>query len=413
MNLTDVARQGEHHTNKLRGVPITPLLLFGGNKVKIYNARIYRLSENTVTEGYLELSGGKIINIACGRPDKICDGDIDACGNAVTAGFVDAHSHLGMFEDGIGFEGDDGNECTDPSTPHLRAIDAINPLDRTFTEACEAGITTVITGPGSANPIGGQLCAIKTKGKRIDDIIIKAPIAIKMAFGENPKTVYDEKKQSPTTRMAVAAVIREELIKAKRYMEAIERAEDEGDKPDFDFKCEALIPLLKGELPAHIHAHRIDDIFTAMRICKEFGIKYVIVHGTEAHLEPEIVAEENAAVLCGPLLGDRCKPELRNSSIKQPAVLSQKGVKFAIITDHPELPSQYLPLSAAVAAREGLDKLEALKSVTLYPAEITRLENRVGDIKVGLDADILIWGTSEPDLFSLPKNVILNGVIVK
>lgn len=381
--------------------------------MKIYNANIYCLSDNTVTHGYIECVGDKITDICEGSPKNIDENDVDARGNAVTPGFVDAHSHLGMFEDGIGFEGDDGNESTDPSTPQLRAIDAINPLDRTFSEAYSAGITTVITGPGSANPIGGQLCAIKTKGRRIDDMIIKAPAAIKMAFGENPKTVYDEKKQSPVTRMAVAAVIREELIKAKKYMEAVERAEDEGDKPDFDFKSESLIPLLKGELTAHIHAHRIDDIFTAIRICKEFNIKYVIVHGTEAHLEPDILAEEKAAILCGPLLGDRCKPELRNSSIKQPSILSKAGINFAIITDHPELPSQYLPLSAAVAAREGLDKLEALKSITLYPAEITEISDRVGDIKIGLDADLLIWKTPEPDLFDLPEHVILNGVMVK
>ena len=253
----------------------------------IVNARLYTMAGTYIENGYLRTEGTVIAELGPMPADaKPNEEVIDAQGAALYPGFVDAHTHLGMWEDGLTFEGDDGNEETDPVTPQLRAIDAINPVDRCFREALGAGITTVVTGPGSANAIGGQMAAIKTYGNCIDRMIVKAPFAIKMALGENPKTVYHGKNQTPSTRMATTALIREQLYKAKRYQEELERAEkdEDFDRPEFDIKCEALLPALRREIQVHFHAHRADDIFTAVRIAKEFQLAYVVIHGTESHV---------------------------------------------------------------------------------------------------------------------------------
>ena len=328
-------------------------------------------------------------------------------------GFIDAHTHLGMWEDSLGFEGDDGNEDTDPSNPQMRAVDAINPMDKCFSEALDAGVTTVVSGPGSANPIGGQLAALKTGGVRIDDMLLEDYAAMKFALGENPKNTYHEKNQTPVTRMATAAIIREQLYKAKRYEEDIRRAEGEEDLPDYDMKCEALLPLLRGEKAAHFHAHRCDDIFTALRICREFSLTPVLVHATGGHEAAELLAAEHVPVLCGPLICDRSKPELRELTPRSAGILQRAGVEVAIITDHPVIPIQYLPLCAGLAVREGMDHEAALRAITINPAKICGIADRVGSIDVGKDADFILFREDPLSLAAKPEAVFLNGERVR
>ena len=390
----------------------------------ICNARIFTASdENGIIEcGFIETSGGVIT--AVGSMDEFSgsldSGDvIDASGLTVYPAFVDAHCHIGICENGLGFEGDDVNETTDPSTPHLRAIDAINAADLCFTEAARAGIGTVVTGVGSANPIGGSFIALKTYGSsRIDKLIVKDPVSIKFALGENPKHVYNDRDETPVTRMATAAIIREQLWKARRYMEDMEEYErtkgtdDESSRPDLDMKCEALIPLLKRRIKAHFHCHRQDDIFTAIRIAKEFAIDYVLIHATDGHLIADELADERTQCIIGPLLADRCKPELVNQSIANAAKLHKKGVEIAICSDHPETPIQYLPVTAGIAVRGGLSREEAIRAITINPARFCDIDDRVGSIEPGKDADITAFRGEIFDITEKPEFVILGGKFV-
>lgn len=390
----------------------------------VINAKIMTMNENDeiIERGFLRTDGrfiaeaGDMLDYEAVQSDA--ETVVDACGATLYPGFIDAHTHLGMCEDGLHVEGDDLNEITDPATPHLRAIDAVNPLDRAFEEALEAGITSVATGPGSANPIGGQFIAMKTAGKRIDDMIIKSPLAMKMAFGENPKICYGNKNQMPETRMATAAVIRDNLKKAQKYLEAMEKAanpteDDEYDEPDFDIKCEALLPLLKGEMEAHIHAHRADDIFTAVRIAKEFNIKYTIVHCTEGYLIADELKKDGVKAIVGPIICDRSKPELKNLSIKNAAELYDAGVPFALTTDHPVAPVQYLPYAAALAVKAGLGEYEAIAAMTKNPAAILGLSDRIGSLAPGKDADFVIFDGSPLDILSDVRMVAVDGVVRK
>ena len=383
----------------------------------IINGTVHTMDGLTIPNGYVAVSGDKIAKVG---PMEECpahwEGEtLDAGGGHIMPGFIDAHCHLGMFGDAVGFEGDDGNEATDPCTPHLRAIDAVNPLDRCFEEARAAGVTTVLTGPGSANPISGQFAAIKTNGKWVDAMVLKAPVAMKLALGENPKSVYNERHETPVTRMATAAIIRENLRKALEYGEKLEKAQadEEEEKPDYDAKLEALLPVVRGELPVHIHAHRADDIATGVRIAKEFGLKCVIVHGTEAHLIPELLEQEGIPVITGPCLGDRSKPELANMTIESPAVLTLQGVKTAICTDHPEVPIQHLPLCAAMAVKGGMLPEAALAAITINPAQIAGIDHRVGSLTPGKDADIVITTGHPINLLSRVRAVFIGGVRVK
>lgn len=380
----------------------------------IINAKIYTMNDdNTVIEnGYIKTENGKISEI--GEMNTYTQSGaefLDAEGANAYPGFIDGHTHLGMFEDGLCFEGDDGNESTDPITPQLRAIDGINPLDRCFAEALEGGVTTVLTGPGSANPIAGQITAMKTYGKRVDDMVVMAPAAIKFALGENPKSVYNDKNQMPITRMATAALIREALQKAKRYIEDKEKADedDELDPPEYDAKCEALIPLLERKIPAHFHAHRADDIFTAIRIAKEFNLDLVLVHATEGYLIGDELKKENVSVLAGPYMTDRSKPELKNLSRAATGIMSGNGIPTAIITDHPETPIQFLPLSAAVAVREGMDETDAIRAITSTAAKICKIYDRAGSLEVGKDADIVLFEGSPLDIMKKPRAIICSG----
>ena len=383
----------------------------------IINGTVHTMEGLTIPGGYVDIRGDKIAGTG---PMEECpkswEGEVfDAQGGHIQPGFVDAHCHLGMFGDSTGIEGDDGNEATDPCTPHLRAVDAVNPMDRCFQEAREAGVTTVLTGPGSANPISGQFAALKTNGRWVDAMVLKAPAAMKLALGENPKLTYHERHEAPTTRMATAAIIRENLAKAVEYREKLERAaqDEEEDKPDYDAKLEALLPVIRGELPVHIHAHRADDMATGIRICKEFGLKYVLVHGTEGHLIPDLLAQEGAWVITGPCLTDRSKPELMHQSLETPAILQRFGVKVAICTDHPETPIQYLPLCAAMAVRGGMEPEDALAAITRDAAEIAGISKRVGTLTPGKDADVVVTSGHPFDWNGEIRAVLLNGKRVR
>ncbi len=377
------------------------------------HALVHTMAGKCFPDGFIRIENGKIAEVGEMASLTPKGETMDMQGAHVYPGFIDAHTHLGMWEDGLDFEGDDGNEDTDPVTPHLRAIDAINPLDRCFGEALAAGVTTVVSGPGSANPIGGQMVAMKTCGICVDQMVVKMPVAVKMALGENPKNVYHGKNQSPVTRMATAALIREQLSKARAYLEDLQCAEDDDsdelDPPEFDMKCEALLPVLKREVPVHFHAHRADDIFTAIRLGKEFHLDFVVVHATEGHLIAEYLKQEKVAVLSGPFLSDRSKPELRNLTPKCPGILSGHGIPMAIVTDHPVIPIQYLPLCAGLAVREGMDPEQAMRAITCNPAKICKISHRVGSIEPGKDADLVVFRSNPLELSAKPEMVFVNG----
>ncbi|MDI3507862.1 MAG: hypothetical protein PWP48_810 [Clostridiales bacterium] len=338
---------------------------------------------------------------------------IDASGMYVLPGLIDAHCHVGMWNDGMGFEGADGNEDTDPSTPHLRAIDGVNPFDRCFREAMEAGITTVVTGPGSANVIGGQFVALKTYGRRIEDMIIKEPLAVKAALGENPKRTYHDQEKSPYTRMAIAGILRQNLVKAQEYKYKLaESAQDPEKRPERDLEMEALLKVLNKEIPLKVHAHRADDILTAIRIAKEFDINITLDHCTEGYMIVDILAEEGYPVILGPLISERSKIELRNQNVAAPGILSKAGLKVAIMTDHPVIPVQYLSVSAAIAVREGMDEAEAMKAITINAAQITGIADRVGSLEVGKDADIAIFDGNPLEFRTKSQMIFINGRLV-
>lgn len=386
----------------------------------IKNVKIKTMSGKDYENGYVRFTD-KITEI--GDMDDLSpmiEEEIDGTGKTLYPGFVDAHCHLGMWSDSLSMqlEGDDGNEVTDPSTPQLRAIDSINAMDKCFEDAVKAGVTSVCTGVGSANPIGGSLALIKTAGsKRVDKLIVKSPAAIKFALGENPKSTYNDRDEAPVTRMATAAIIREQLQKALRYKEDLDEyaakkgTDDEVSKPDFDAKAEALLPLFDKEnkLKAHFHCHRADDIFTAIRIAKEFALDYVLIHCTDGGVIAEELAEDDPAVVLGPLFGDRGKPELAHHDITTPRILAEHGINAAICTDHPETPIQYLPLTAALAVRGGLPREDALKAITINAARVLGAEDRIGSIEVGKDADFALFSGDPLDITVTPDVVIVGG----
>lgn len=368
-----------------------------------------------IEKGWIEIKDGIIEGLGEGAPLSVKGDSIDASGKAVYPGFIDAHTHMGIIENGLCFEGDDCNEATDPFTPHLRALDGINPFDRCFEEARERGITAVASSPGSANACGGEICAIKTNGRCIDDMLIKT-CGIKFALGENPKGVYNDKDETPITRMAIAALIREGLYKAKRYNHDTDTYlsdNEDYEPPEYDIKCEALQPLLERKQKAFFHCHRADDICTAIRIAKEFSLDAVIVHATEGWKIADILARENIPVICGPIICDRCKPEMKGLEIKNAAVLKNNGVKISICTDHPVIPIQYLPISVQAAVKGGLSSDMAIRAVTSEAAEILGIEEETGSLEKGKAADLQLYEKEENplDLMTEPSLVMIDGAI--
>ena len=317
---------------------------------------------------------------------------IEAEGRLVTPGLVEAHCHIGLHNEAVGWEGMDYNEGIDPVTPQMRAIDSIWPLDESFELARQGGVTTCCTGPGSANVLGGNFVAIKTAGKRVDDMIVKYPIAMKCAFGENPKRFYGHNgKKAPMTRMGTAALLRETLFKAKAYMEE----KDAGKEPKFDMKLESMLPVMRGEIPLKAHAHRSDDIFTSIRIAKEFGLKLTLDHCTDGAVIAEELAKEGYPAFVGPSLGSKTKIELQSKSFEAPGILQKAGVKVSIITDAPVIPQQYLSMCAGQAVQAGLPMEEGWKAITCNPAESIGIADRVGSLEPGKDGDVVIW-TADP-----------------
>ena len=380
------------------------------------NGLLHTMRGETPFVGDVLIEDGKIVGMGAALENADAK-RFDLSGKYVLPGFIDAHCHIGMEEDGMGIEGSDTNEVSDPITPQMRAIDGLNPFDPCFAEAYKAGITTVVTGPGSANVIGGQFAALKTCGGSVEDMLVKEPVAMKAAVGENPKRVYGDQKAAPYTRMAIAALFRKAMVDAAEYRDALALAKNDPDKkPDRNIVLDALLPVLDGTLPMKIHAHRADDILTALRLAKEFGLRVTIDHCTEGHLIAGVLKERlnelGAEVIVGPLLSERCKIELKNLSYDAPRILHEAGISFALMTDHPVIPIQYLPVTAGLAVRSGLDETAALASITTNAARIAGLEARVGSLAPGMDADIAVFDGHPFDFRAHCVMTLINGRIV-
>ena len=337
---------------------------------------------------------------------------VDAAGLQVYPGFVEAHGHIGLDGYGIGYEGMDYNELNDIISPQMRGIDGVKPLDPALPKAAAAGVTCVCVGPGSANVLGGTFTTIKTVGRRVDDMVVRDGVAMKCAFGENPKRVYRDKKDS--SRMTTAALLRETLFKAREYMEKKEAAGDDVSKrPAFDMKLEALLPVMRREIPLKAHAHATEDLFTALRIAREFDLKITLEHVTEGHLIVEELVEENVPLAVGPTLGSASKFELRNKSWTTPGVLAAAGCQVSIITDSPVIPQEYLPLCAGLAVQAGMDPFAALQAITINPARHAGIADRVGSLEAGKDADIVVTDGCPFEVSTKVKHVFIDGKAVE
>jgi imidazolonepropionase-like amidohydrolase len=334
---------------------------------------------------------------------------IDATGKWVLPGFIDAHAHLGVYEEGVGWAGDDVNELTDPNGARLRALDAINPADRGFADALAGGVTSCVVKPGSGNPIGGQTVAIKTWGRIVDEMVIKSPASVKSALGENPKRIYGEQEKLPATRLGVAAVIRDALMKAQDYQVKRDAAARKNEPFDRDPSCEVLVRVLTGELPWCQHTHRADDIATAIRLADEFGYRLVINHATEGFLLADVIAERNIPCIVGPLFHNRSKVEVGNRSLATAGKLANAGVTVALTTDHPVVMIDFLVHQAAFAVREGMSRTDALRSITINPASILGFADRVGSLTAGKDGDVVIWTGDPLDVLQRAERVFVSG----
>ena len=330
----------------------------------------------------------------------------------IMPGIIEAHCHMGITEEKKGMEGDDCNETVNPVSPFLRAIDAINPMDAAFDDAVRAGITSAMIGPGSSNVVGGQFAFVKTKGRRIDDLIVKSPAAMKVAFGENPKVNYSGQGKSPSTRMAIAALLREELFRARQYADRRRNAEEAGEYFEKDFRLECWLPVLRGEIPLKAHVHRVDDIYTTIRIAREFQIRMTLDHCSEGHLIAEELAAEGFPAIVGPDLTSRNKIEVQNTAFKTAGILQKAGVEIAITTDHPVSLISSLPLCAGMAVKAGLDEEYALKAITIHAARICGVENRVGSLEPGKDADIAVFSGNPMEIATKTLMTIIDGKIV-
>ena len=377
----------------------------------IINAYLKPITSPDIPCGEMLIDEGKIV--AIGETVNAPEGCeiIDAQGCLVCPGFIDAHTHIGLHEEAVRWEGADYNEVSAPITPEMRAIDAINPRDEAFQVALAGGVTTACTGPGSANVIGGTFTAIKLHGRDVDDMILREAIAMKIAMGENPKGCYGQQgKKTPVTRMAIAALLRGTLAKAKKYAADIAIADAEGKARPFDFQMEAMLPVINREIPLKAHAHRADDILTVLRVCKEFDVDVTLEHVTEGHLIVDQLVEAGKPVLVGPSFGSKSKFELKEKSFETPGILSKAGLDVCIITDAPVIPLNYLPLCAGLAIREGMDEDAAWRAITINPAKVAGIEERVGSLERGKDADFAIWqGDPLKDIQARTKMVFVNG----
>lgn len=382
----------------------------------IINGKIVTMEEGIGENGYIEngyiRTNGKYIeelgDMSQLRPISRKEEVLDVSGAWVMPGIIESHCHVGISEEKIGMIGDDCNEGTNPVTPTLRAIDAVNPMDAAFHDALAAGITSVMVGPGSANVVGGQFLFMKTHGRCIDDMVVKNPAAMKVAFGENPKTCYGDKDEYPATRMGVAALLRKTLFEAMQY----KKDKENGTLEKEDFEMEAWLPVLNKEIPLKAHAHRADDILTAIRIAKEFDLHMTLDHGTESHLIAELVKESGYPVIVGPDLTSRSKPEVQNMNFKTNRILQEHGVLFSIMTDHPVSMIQYLPLCAGLAVKQGLPLEDGLKAITINAARICGVEDKVGSLRKGKHADIAIFTGNPMEVFTQTLYTIMEGEVV-
>lgn len=369
--------------------------------IAITNGTIYTITDGIIPSGTVLMDGGKIVAVGCAIEIPEAAQVIDACGRMVTPGFIDVHTHMGIDEEINNIVGDDTNEMTDPLTPELRALDGINFRDIGFQDAHNAGITTVMITMGSANVIGGTTTIVKTAGKNAKEMVVVPEAGLKMAFGENPKRVYGENKKAPSTRMATMAIARQAFIDAQTYL----------DKKDHerDLKKEHIAWALERKIPVRAHAHRADDIMTAISLRDEFNLDMVIEHCTDGHLIVEDLKEADVAVAIGPSLSNRAKVEMEHVTFKTPGILAQAGLTVAIITDHPCTPIQYLPICAGLAVREGMSEEDALKALTINAAKILKLDQRLGSITPGKDADLVIWDNHPFEVKGRPVAVFING----
>jgi len=377
----------------------------------VVGGHVVPIEGDPIAQGTLLIEGGRITAIG-GGDVPVPEGAerIDAAGLWVLPGLIDAHTHVGIAEEGIGWAGDDTNETTEAVTAQVRAIDAINPFDQAFADAVAGGVLAINVNPGSANPIGGQTVAMRTWGRTVDEMALRHPSGMKSALGENPKRFHGEQKRMPNTRLGTAAVIRRSLWAARDYWARGERASQEGDPvPDRDLVSEALVPVLLGELPWRQHVHRADDIATALRLADEFGYRLVIDHGTEAHLVADLLARREVPVIIGPLLVSRTKVEVANRSFDNPGILDRAGVTIALMTDHPVVPIEHLVTQAALSVRAGLDPTAALRAMTINPARILGIDDRVGSLEVGKDADFCLWSGDPLDLTQRVRAAYLGG----
>lgn len=377
----------------------------------IINGKIFTMTGKPVDCGYIRTEGKVITEVGTmSSLDKRQKGEevLDVDGAWVLPGLIEAHAHIGISEEKWGAIGDDCNELTNPVTPALRAIDAVNAMDPAFHDAIKAGITSVMTGPGSSNVVGGQFVFMKTQGRCVDNMAILNPAAMKAALGENPKTTYGEQGNCPATRMGEAALLRRTLLEAVQYQKDKERGRLDRE----DFEKEPWMPVLQRVIPIKVHAHRADDILTAIRIAKEFNIDITIDHGTEAHLIVDEVKASGFPVIVGTDLTSRSKLEVQNMNFKTNKILAEAGVLIAVTTDHPVALIQYLPLCAGLAVKEGLPMEEGLKAITINPAKICRVEQRVGSLEAGKDADIAIFTGNPMEVFTKTLYTIIDGEII-
>jgi imidazolonepropionase-like amidohydrolase len=384
--------------------------------VAIVGGRVVPITGEPVDGGTVLVEDGRVA--AVGGDVAIPDGVrvIDAAGSWVLPGFIEAHGHVGVHEEAEGWAGSDTNEMTDPVTAQVRALDAINPADLGFRDAIAGGVLAVNVNPGSGNPIGGQTVALKCWGRTVDEMVLREPSGLKSALGENPKRVYGERHKTPSTRLGTAAVIRGAFVEAANYLQRLDseqrKPEDERKPVDRDLKLEALGKVLRREIPWRQHCHRADDIGTAIRIAEEFGYDLVIDHGTEAYLLADIIAAKGIPVIIGPLLTSRSKVELRNRSLANPGLLARAGVTIAITTDHPVVPINFLAHQAALSVKEGLDRETALRALTINPARIAGIDDRLGSIEAGKDADLVIWSGDPLNMLSRVERALIGGMQV-